>query len=780
MRRGRAWVGVCLAAAALLACGGGGNDSAPPTALPENLAITGPGTAEAATAVAFGSSAGSLSGLKYQWDFGDGGSSIEAAPTHRFSRAGDFDVKLKVSNDAGASREVRKTISVTSLANVRGLQCSGPDSSGWCWQSPRPTGSLVHTVFFVDATTGWRAGGAGDIFKTTDGGASWKRQDSGVTTSIDYLAFLDARLGWAIDGQGRVLRTADGGDTWAVSERSITGTPFSFTRYQISSPDGQTVYVHGTDAAVSHDAGATWQPGGRDRFVDSGNVVWRVAEGGGLQRSINGGKNFVNVLPVPAGDSISAPYFQDALRATILLASGDRYTSVDGGVSWVRTRDTFYRGLSILLISADGRVLVGRAGAGHSKDPYRYWRSTDAGQTWADMPAPDAATDAAMSYWQVDGDSGLLMAQGGSAAWLSRDGLSWDRLGGDFWARSTIRWSTDSRMRRMKEGLLIAYTSDSSDYLSADGGKTWRNVVPPDLSHRPAALYNSSASALGFSDAKNGFMIDVDGKARISSDGGASWQATGQTFQLPQRLQIVGGQAGWMIDTDGYLLKTVDGGRTWARNDGQTWSGQPNGPDVRYTHFGFQNPSLGWYRRIYPHGDYRFTQYAVTRDGGGTWEPVSFPLPHDVSFMHLGVQQWVAVSTSRHVLISRDAGKSWDVTGPFEGLYRPVTSDDDTLWWIRDQGKLAKLEVRSGVQSIIDLPLGSDERAVVVKLVNAKVGWIVGVGGLVLRTDDGGKTWQRQKSGADKLLNGIVATDANTAWLTAYDGSVLATGTGGR
>jgi len=38
----------------------------------------------------------------YDWRFGDGGSSAEAAPAHRYRRAGDHTVVLNVTDDRGA------------------------------------------------------------------------------------------------------------------------------------------------------------------------------------------------------------------------------------------------------------------------------------------------------------------------------------------------------------------------------------------------------------------------------------------------------------------------------------------------------------------------------------------------------------------------------------------------------------------------------------------------------------------------------------------------------
>ncbi len=38
---------------------------------------------------------------------------------------------------------------------------------------------------------------------------------------------------------------------------------------------------------------------------------------------------------------------------------------------------------------------------------------------------------------------------------------------------------------------------------------------------------------------------------------------------------------------------------------------------------------------------------------------------------------------------------------------------------------------------------------------NAKVGWVAGISGIMLHTSDGGATWVKQKTNTDKHLFGI-------------------------
>src|SRR5436190_24067639 len=75
-------------------------------------------------------------------------------------------------------------------------------------------------VSFIDADRGWTVGDRGVIWHTSDGGRTWKPQNSGVTCRLEAIQFLDADNGFAVGGwtqsythetHGVALRTRDGG-----------------------------------------------------------------------------------------------------------------------------------------------------------------------------------------------------------------------------------------------------------------------------------------------------------------------------------------------------------------------------------------------------------------------------------------------------------------------------------------------------------------------------------------------------------------------------------------
>jgi photosystem II stability/assembly factor-like uncharacterized protein len=66
-----------------------------------------------------------------------------------------------------------------------------------------------------------------------------------------------------------------------------------------------------------------------------------------------------------------------------------------------------------------------------------------------------------------------------------------------------------------------------------------------------------------------------------------------------------------------------------------------------------------------------------------------------------------------------------------------------------------------------------------VAAVDASTAWVAGDYGTIMKTTDGGATWQRQVSGTTSVLHAIDAVNADTAWACGEDYTVLRTVDGG-
>lgn len=78
---------------------------------------------------------------------------------------------------------------------IVGSYISYSDDGGANWNSPESSqqgGLTLRSVAFSDARSGWAVGDKGLILHTADGGASWTREASGVTTNLLAVAIRPA------------------------------------------------------------------------------------------------------------------------------------------------------------------------------------------------------------------------------------------------------------------------------------------------------------------------------------------------------------------------------------------------------------------------------------------------------------------------------------------------------------------------------------------------------------------------------------------------------------
>jgi photosystem II stability/assembly factor-like uncharacterized protein len=231
----------------------------------------------------------------------------------------------------------------------------------------RGTGSdkNLHALYFVDSITGWTAGDDGAVYRTTDGGRTWKQLLSGSPADIDYVYFVDWSNGWMLGGSdeetGRLLFTTNnGGRSWRHKP-----LPKVLSLHFIDPLNGWAV---GKDATVlrTTDGGEKWSPatgfdkipgnfGLRDVYflnASNGWIIGNFYENGsssiaGLFVTTDGGESWQRValnIPDSSGE-LQSVRFTDLKSGTI---TGEIYDGKarfffalhtrDGGLTWEQNR----------------------------------------------------------------------------------------------------------------------------------------------------------------------------------------------------------------------------------------------------------------------------------------------------------------------------------------------------------------------------------------------------------------------------------------------------------
>src|SRR5262245_14238165 len=346
----------------------------------------------------------------------------------------------------------------------------GPARGG---RSLAASGSVARPNEYYFGATG------GGLWKTTDGGTTWRPVTDGMIHSssvgavavapsnpdIVYIGTGEADIrGNIIQGDG-AYKTTDAGKTWTHIGLKETEN-IAKIRVHPTNPDLVYVAAFGHHAAPnpergiyrSKDGGKTWEKilfrdaksGGNEIIVDPGNpqVIyaalweayrnsWEMSSGGpgsGIFKSIDGGDHWAEIshnpgLPKGAlgkiGLSVSGA---DSTRvyAQIEAEDGGFFVSDDGGATWKKAnerRDLRQRAFYYSRVFADPKV----------KDTVyelnvNFHKSTDAGKTWTTIRVPHGDNH---DMWIAPNDSSRMIEANDGGATVSVNG-------GETWTPETM------------------------------------------------------------------------------------------------------------------------------------------------------------------------------------------------------------------------------------------------------------------------------------------------------------------------------------------------------
>jgi photosystem II stability/assembly factor-like uncharacterized protein len=113
------------------------------------------------------------------------------------------------------------------------------------WQTlpNAPFGSRINDASFIDENYGWVVRGAGEGFRTTDGGDTWDVMFDSDSTFWRSVTFANKNLGFAgnlgpdeyggsqITDPNLIYRTSDGGENWAPIDNISGETGQGSLRY---------------------------------------------------------------------------------------------------------------------------------------------------------------------------------------------------------------------------------------------------------------------------------------------------------------------------------------------------------------------------------------------------------------------------------------------------------------------------------------------------------------------------------------------------------------------
>ena len=454
------------------------------------------------------------------------------------------------------------------------------------------------------------------LFKSTDGGDTWRRLEKGLPKEglrrigLGIAPSRPSRIFASVsarNGQGGLYRSDDAGESWA----KIT--------------DDERIAERGDDMAE-----VKVHPRNPDVVFNAAVVAWK---------SIDGGKTWSAFRGAPGGDDYQRFWIDPQNPETMLLASDQgAVVTVNGGATWTSwynqpTAQMFH-------VTADNAF------------PYRLCGGQ---QESGSACVPSRGEDGSISFrdWHPGG-----FEEYGYAAPHPRDPdivyggriSRWDRRNGQVQDVTPRAFrSKDFRMVRTQP-MLFAPTDPYTLYFASnvvwktrDGGKSWTQIspdltrkawaVPPNLGkyaqeakvEQRGVVYALAASPL---DGRVLWAGTDDGLVHVTRDGGKSWKdVTPGELQPWAKISILdaghfdAGTAYAAVNTlrldelHPRIFRTHDYGATWT----QVTSGLPEGTVVNVVREDPRRKGLL----------YCGTELAVhvSFDDGGSWQPLRLNMP---------------------------------------------------------------------------------------------------------------------------------------------------------
>ena len=538
--------------------------------------------------------------------------------------------------------------------------------------------------------------------------------------------------------QGVLYATNDGGATWVLrwadaDWRELDDVTFADALHGwavAADPWGNKLVG---DVLATSDGGRTWRTQWSGRCSSLGNVTFTDASHGWLA----------------AGSFLLRTTDAGATWSKVGLAQGAQASAIAFG-------------------DADHGWAVGRG----------VLATTDGGSTWtrqvsASTPLSDIAA--------VDPHHAWACGEGGGVIGTT-DGRTWTQLQpfekAD-WSPAAMSFGDASH------GVIVGGAGSSNLLWTSDGGVTWN---PAGSS---AAAGYDDGNAISFADESHGWVV---GRSVLAtSDGGATWAMqvlpfAGDRYELLSDVSSVDSQHAWAVSDEGNIYATSDGTKWHLQAHFAPSGGNP----VELNGVFFRDTSYGW---AVGSADLERGLLYATTDGGASWHRQALSLQGrfadlcDVFFVSRSHGWAVGADNGPVIFVTTDGGAHWrkqlsqrtdsllecvDFVDPLHGWaagYDPaIGAMGGPLLFATSNGGLTwrKLNVR-----------GVEDPTSDIAFTDANHGWMVGREGLVLVTEDGGRSWVRQDPGTGLDLYGIAAVDGEHAWIAGEGGTILATTTGG-
>jgi len=275
---------------------------------------------------------------------------------------------------------------------------------------------------------------------------------------------------------------------------------------------------------------------------------------------------------------------------------------------------------------------------------------------------------------------------------------------------------------------------------------------------------NSFLNDIYFFDEFNGILVGSNGTILHTIDGGNTWnQINSSTEQYLYAISFINGNIGWIVGTEGTILKTTNSGLSWTVQNSPTserlesiWIIDENNVWI----VGFNGTILR------------------TSTGGTYWELSDRTYPDSFRKVQFTSADTGWIGAYIGLYQTTNSGLSWTEINNYTVV--------DLFFWNQQIGWLSRREDTGDTRILktIDGGLSWESQAYgatyhKIFFRNELKGWIVGYGGEIKQTINGGENWVLQESNTTRRLLSVFFVTDNIGWTVGEYGTILKTITGG-
>jgi photosystem II stability/assembly factor-like uncharacterized protein len=437
--------------------------------------------------------------------------------------------------------------------------------------------------------------------------------------------------------------------------------------------------------------------------------------------------------PSPFGWYMRDVHFSDEQTGYMVGEKGVVLKTTDAGTTWEIKPTGTLRNLEMVwftdaetgYVASDGGFIM---------------KTTDGGDTWQELQS--GTTEEFNDIFFINSTTGFIAGMNGQLLRTTDGGETWQRAFIDI-------YSDVYSVHFVNENVGYAAASMRTVFKTVNGGDTWTSISGDPYIDLHSVFFLTPNT--GYAAGNHNFMMKT-------TNGGASWTEFQSNIPV-DHLQFLNEQTGYALSYDTFigiskLVKTINGGTTWT----------PVGMDHCVSYFFTNNNTV--FGAAYPGKIYKSTDagvtyvnYTSTVTEADIWdvhfidESTGYAVSHYHDDSGLNYDQ---------VLKTADAGESWQIVteGQFDHLISVYFTDENVGYISGWNGKLFK--TTDGAQSwdtLLHIP-GTTLRDLT--FINENTGFVAGAGlgtGYILRTDDGGISWNSVYEGL--FVSGIHFIDEN-------------------